>query len=199
MPPATHFPQQPGKRPPAAKKKEPSGKESPYDPTDHLRGGSHRHGKNENGRGAGPPLRRRGGVRGLHADLSGHGHRHRRPHSGGDGGHPPPHGGRGRSRRELVRGPVRIGGRYLCAGYPPPGPPPYSGGRHGTVSGVPDPRHGLCRRKRRRRDPAAPAAAAGAGGRRPAAGRAASHRPGQRRKAAPRRRKAHPPGAGGVV
>lgn len=39
-------------------------------------------------------------------------------------GIPPPPGGRGRSRRELVRGPVRIGGRHLRAGYPPPGPPP---------------------------------------------------------------------------
>ena len=37
-----------------------------------------------------------GNFGGLDADLPRHGHRHRRPHARGDGGHPAPHGRRGR-------------------------------------------------------------------------------------------------------
>ncbi len=121
--------------------------------------GTHRLRQNENGRGACTALRRRGGVRGLHAALPGHDHRHRRPHAGGDGGRAPPHGGRGGPGGELVGGAVRGGGRQMRAGHSAAGKAAGAGGGHGAVSGRAGAGAGLCRRQSRRRHPAAAAAA----------------------------------------
>ena len=104
-----------------------------------MRGRTHRQRKNENGRGPGPAAERRGGVRGLHADLPGHDHRHRRPHGGGDGGGPPSYDCRGGPGGAVVCGPVLPGGGRLHSGYPQPGKAPGAGRGHGAVPGRPDP------------------------------------------------------------
>ena len=59
-------------------------------------------------------LRRRGGLRGLHADLPGDDHRHRRPHAGGDGrASPTTWSAVADPAESVVRGPLRPGGHRL--------------------------------------------------------------------------------------
>ena len=138
-------------------------KELPHGQPCYLRRRPHRHRQNQNGCGPGKALRRRGGVCGLHADLPGHDHRHRRSHGGGNRGHPSPHGGSGRPGRELVCGPIHGAGRPLHPGYPLPGKAPCLSGRHGPLFGLHPLRPDLRRRAQRRRGAKGPPNGAGTG------------------------------------